>query len=227
MNLFAIISGTVGFGILGLDPIGALIALSYLATGGRRRVVVVFFTLAAVFTLLTGLALEPVIHFGNVALHWLTTVHPAARIGVEVAAALALGVWAYIDITQPAKTATVKKKRKAGLWMMILLGVWWGVSAATDPTFYGPVALGRSSGGRLGVLLACALWFVLSQAPLVALMVGLSRGKDSRIILTINKFSYKLLDISRKFLGWALALVALAILANAMSFVVAGKFIPF
>ena len=65
---------------------------------------------------------------------------------------------------------------------MLGLAVLWAAAAVLDPTFVGLVVLAGREESVLTIGAAHLLWIVVSQAPLLALMVAIVRGHEKRAV---------------------------------------------
>ncbi|WP_431710741.1 hypothetical protein [Glutamicibacter uratoxydans] len=180
MNAWAITGSVVGLGIAGLDPLGALMVMPAVMAGVRRHVVMLFFTTAAFFTIATGVLLGESVQY---VVSWLEnlTVPVSVRLAVQIVTAAGLGWWAIYrwihrkDPKQEKKSKTVL----VGPMAMSLAGTFWGVSAVTDPSFLALAAIDSRIGNLLVSVALYLGWFVVSQAPLCAVVLALAAGRDS------------------------------------------------
>lgn len=228
MNVAGTIGGVFGLGIAGLDPIGALIALPALASGARRRVIVIFFTAALVTTVATGVALGESVQY---VIAWLTevlTVPDPLRLTLQLAGAAGLGYWAARRWRDRNKPKPEKKKPHAsGVAGMGLLGIAWGASSLTDPTFFGVAAIGATLPGVVPAALAYAGWFLVSQAPLAAVALTLAAGRDSAPVRRVSTIARRLARPTSHMFTALLGLAAIALAINAVTYLLAGSFWPF
>jgi|GEM_PF-5761001 len=227
MNLPTAISTVVGLGLLGLDPFGALIVISSIATGVRRRVVIVFFATALVSTVLTGFLLDESVQHINA---WITstfTVTPSVRATVQLLATVGLGLWtahAWKHRNQQRKDS--KATVLAGASGMVLLGIFWGVSAITDPSFYGITALSAASESIAFAVAAFTGWFLVSQAPLTLVVLTLAAGKNSSAVRRAISLAQATAKPARYTLAILLAIATVALALNTLTYVANGTFWP-
>ncbi|QTX04374.1 hypothetical protein [Agromyces archimandritae] len=226
MNPLAAVAAAAGLGLAGFDPFGAFIAISALAAGGRIRAVLAFFVTAAASTIVVGTLLGETVHAVTA---WIATnivVPDPLRFGVQVVAALALAVWTVLRIRRGTRAASKDRRRTgAGIWAMMLLGLLWGVSALTDPSFYAVAAL--PVGGLWAMAGLITVWFLVSQSPLVAFTLVLGAGRRSAPVRRMTEFIGRLAGPSAVLMTVFLGVAAVLIAANAATWPITGSFLPF
>ncbi|MFE7223850.1 hypothetical protein ACFU7D_03595 [Nocardioides sp. NPDC057577] len=229
MNPLAAIGGIVGFGVAGLDPFGALVVVPALAGGARRRVVLLFFGTSWLTTVLTGIMLGESVQHVVAWLRNLLGVPDPVRLAVQLATATGLGLWAarrwtHRNDTKPERT---KRSMLAGPTGMSLMGIFWGVSALTDPSFYGVATIGASMPSILAVAAVFTGWFLISQAPLCLVVLALAAGKDSRPVQRAVSLARRTARPASYVMTGLLAATSLFLLLNSLTLPVTGAFRPF
>lgn len=174
----------LGLGLAGLDPAGALIAAAALTAGARDRAVLLygFVVLAGTAVLGTVLSLSLGARLADV--DWSVLV-PAGRIGavIEVAVGAGLLVWAVIRIRRSdARAPRPRRRGRTGGAGMAGVGALFALSAALDPTFVAVVVLAGRDTDVAEVVLAHVLWALISQAPLLLLLVAVALGRHERAV---------------------------------------------
>lgn len=228
MNPLAVIGGIIGFGVAGLDPFGALVVVPALATGARRRVVLLFFGTAWLTTVLTGIMLGESVQHVVTWLRNLLAVPDPVRLTLQLATASGLGLWAahrwtHRNDTKPERT---KRSMLAGPTGMSLMGIFWGVSALTDPSFYGVATISASMPGILAVAAVFTGWFLISQAPLCLVVLALAAGKDSRPVQRAVALARRTARPASYVMTALLAAASLFLFVNGLSYPVAGTYWP-
>ena len=133
-GMFAAIAG---LGVAGLDPVGALILTTAIASGARRSAVLAFFASSLGVTVLVGVALgESVQRLVDVVVSLIQVPDPA-RFWLQLTAAVALTVWAVRRYRNRNQSSPSQSRRARGSSMpaMLAAGTAWGIAALTDPTF--------------------------------------------------------------------------------------------
>lgn len=227
MNTFAALTATVGLGLAGLDPIGALMIIPAVLSGTRRRVIALFPLFTVVATLVTGLVLGESI---GLIVDWLRrtfSISDTSRgvLQIVVAALLALWVIRKLRKRDESDRPKTRKSLMSGPFGLSMVGVLWGVASLTDPSFFGvaAIAAGRGLIEASGLYL---LWGVVSQAPLVVLMVALVAGKNSHPVQRAMEWAEKSAKPAGNLMTVLLGAVAVLLVANALTFFVAGTYWP-
>lgn len=228
MNPLAAIGGTVGFGVAGLDPFGALVVVPALAAGARRRVILLFFGSAWLATVLTGVVLGESVQHVAAWLRNLLSVPDPVRLTVQLVLAVSLGLWAayrwaHRNDTKPEKT---KKPKLGGPVGMSLMGTFWGVSALTDPSFYGVATISASMQSLLAVVAVFTGWFLISQAPLCLVVLTLAAGRDSRPVRRAIGFARRTARPAAYVMTVLLAAASLFLLVNGGTYLATGTYWP-
>lgn len=219
---------TLGLGIAGLDPFGALIVAAALAAGSTRRAVSTFLVASAVTTIaiggLLGRAIEPPLTFlGN-----LLDFPNAVWAAINIVLVVALFAWAIARIGQRhASTVRSEPQRRSGLssWSLTGAGVLFGLSMLTDPAYYAIIALGTRIEGWLPLVLAVALWFLISQFPLVVLVASSFLGLHEKVTSRLQTLWAR----SKPHISWivtaAIVLAASVLAADTAHFFLRGEFL--
>lgn len=227
MNPLAAIGGIIGFGIAGLDPFGALVVVPALSVGVRRRVILLFFGTAWLTTVLTGIALGESVQHVAAWLRDLFTVPEPVRLTVQLVVAAGLGLWAahrwaHRNDTKPERT----KPMLAGPIGMSLMGTFWGVSALTDPSFFGVATIGASMQSMLAVAAVFTGWFLISQAPLCVVVLALAAGRDSRPVQRAIRFARRIARPAAYVMTVLLAAASLLLIVNGGTYLATGTYWP-
>ncbi|MEU6136903.1 hypothetical protein [Nocardioides sp. NPDC047086] len=228
MNPLAAIGGIVGFGIAGLDPFGALVVVPALATGARRRVVLLFFGTAWLTTVLTGLALGESVQHVVAWLRNLLSVPDPVRLVAQLVTGTGLGLWAARRWTHrnDVKSERTKASMLAGPTGMSLMGIFWGVSALTDPSFYGVATIGASMPSLLAVAAVFTGWFLISQAPLCLVVLALAAGRDSRPVQRAVALARRTARPAAYVMTGLLTAAALFLILNGVTYLATGTYWP-
>jgi len=227
VNPLAVIGSVFGLGIAGLDPFGALIVVPALAAGARRRIILLFFAVAWFTTVLTGLVLGESVQHVAAWMRDAIAVPGPVRLVVELVAAAALGTWAvrrWVRRNEPR--APSRRPLLAGPVAMSLAGTFWGVSALSDPTFYGLAAVASNTPSLVTAAAVFTGWFLISQAPLCLVVLALAAGKDSRPVKRAIALARRTARPAGHVMTILLALAALLLVANAGTYLINGLFWP-
>lgn len=223
--MIELLGAAVGLGIVGLDPIGALVAIGALAGGTRDRVVVAFGVTVVSVTAAFGAALSLIVGTRLAEINWrvLDTGH-GFWAAAEAAVGTLLLIWAARRLRRP-QTQPAEPRANRGRLALIGTGVLFGIGAILDPTFVALVVLAGRQGSLIEASLAHLIWILVSQAPLVAIVGAVLTGNHAAMV---NWFSAQRQRRSRTFsrIGIGLACVAgLVLLVDAGWWLVTGGFL--
>lgn len=186
MTSWQAIGACVALSIAGFDPFGALALLAATARGAGRRAALAFTAAGAVVIIAAAMALDLLAY--AVLPHALPHIPDIVWGTLEALAAVGLLVWGVRRVMsrrnagpgQPDGadgTGEEGRRRLRGTstGTMALAGAAYGLTVLGDPGFWGLVALVHrlQAGPALGI---AVLWWLLSQAPLVALAVAIAFG---------------------------------------------------
>jgi hypothetical protein len=182
--MIQLLAVAAGLGLAGIDPGGALIAIGALAMGARERDVLGFGLVSILGTALLGTVLSRTVGQRLLTVRWSALLPPdrlAALIELLIAAGLVW--WAVVRLRKPAARPPRPNGRTRTTGTALLgLAVLWAAAAVLDPTFVGLVVLAGREDSVLTVAAAHLLWILVSQAPLLALMVAIARGHEKRAV---------------------------------------------
>ena len=172
----------IGLGVVGLDPVGALVAIGALAGGARDRAVVAFGVTVVLVTTVFGTALSLIVGVRLAEIDWrvLDAGHAFWAAG-EAAAGAGLLAWGTRRVHRPA-TAAAPPQRGHSVLALLGTGVLFGVGAVLDPTFVALVVLAGRKGGLLEAGLAHLVWILVSQAPLVVILSAVLTGNHAAVV---------------------------------------------
>jgi hypothetical protein len=179
----ALLVTVLGLGLAGLDPAGALIAAAALTAGARDRAVLLYGAVVLVGTALFGTVLSLTLGARLASVDWSVLV-PAGRAGavIELAVGAGLVAWAAVRLRRKEARAPRPRRQRTGGLGLAGVGALFALSAALDPTFIAVVVLAGRDAVVAEVALAHALWALVSQAPLVLLLVAIARGRHQRAV---------------------------------------------
>lgn len=222
-----LLGATIGFGVAGLDPVGALIVAAAISKGTSRVSVLAFTLSSMLVTVVVGVILgESVSRLIAIAVSYIS-IPDGVRWWLQLAIAIAFIWWAVLRLrSRNAPDKPARKSRGSSISAMLLAGALWGVAALSDPTFYGVAALSIKTPGIVLPCLLVAVWFVVSQLPLMAVTVAFTVSADGasvqKLIARTQKFSRSLTPV----LTVMILLVALALLVSCAIFLATGQYYP-
>lgn len=179
----------LGLGVAGLDPAGALIAVGALSAGARERNVMVFGLVSILGTAVLGTVLSVTAGQRLQTVRW-SSLLPPDRLAALFELLIAVGLiwWAVVRLRRPAsRPPKPGATARSGAAALLGLGVLWAAAAVLDPTFVGLAVVAGREESVVTVALAHTVWIVVSQAPLVLLMVGIVGGRHERAVAGFNR----------------------------------------
>lgn len=182
--MLELLASTIGLGIAGLDPVGALIAIAALGGGARTRNVLVYGVLMIAVTVALGVVLSLVIGTRLASIDW-SVLSPDGRFWAigEAIAGVGLLAWGIRRMTHPPKIRDDGSgTRGTTLTALSGLGILYGLSSVLDPTFVALVILAGRHGSFMDAGIAHLLWILISQLPLVVVLGAIISGRYETII---------------------------------------------
>jgi hypothetical protein len=216
----------VGLGLAGLDPAGALIAVAALAAGARDRSVLAYGVVAILGTVLVGTVLSLGIGTELAQVDWLALL-PVGRLAaiIEIALGVGLLVWAVVRLTRRTVHAPKPRRVRAGTAGLISTGALFALSAVLDPTFVAVTVLAGRGPSPVAVVVAQLLWAVISQAPLVFLLVAIARGGHQAAVERFTRWWDRIKPALRWIVTIALLLIGITLVTDAIWWFATGDFL--
>lgn len=217
---------SLGLGLAGVDPAGLVVALGALAAGTRERVVVAFALMVILGTALLGTVLTLTVGQQLQEFDW-SSLLPPDWLGATVELVLAAGllVWAVIRSRRPGmrppRPAGKSRSGAALLWA----GVLFALSAPLDPTFLGLVVVAGRGEPAAAVASAHLIWIVVSQLPLVVLVLTILLRRHARPVAWLQSVMPKTRPVLARVSTVALALVGGVLAVDAVWWFVTGRFL--
>lgn len=217
---------SMGLGLAGVDPAGLVVALGALAAGTRERVVIAFALIVIVGTALLGTVLTLTVGEQLQEFDW-SSLLPPDRVGATAELVLAAGllVWAVVRSRRPG----IRPPRPAGKTRtgaaLSWAGVLFALSAPLDPTFLGLVVIAGRGEPAAAVASAHVIWIVVSQLPLVALVLTILLRRHARPVGWLQTVVPKVRPVLARVSTAALALVGGMLALDAAWWFVTGRFL--
>lgn len=206
-----------GLGVAGIDPLGAILLSAAISAGASRTKIFIFAASVALSTVIAGtvLALS-----GNAIIDSTDTSTSGDPSGawayVEIAVAAVIVIWllrrwlARDDLSPREPRA----KLEGSSFAFAITGVVFSVSSVLDPTFLATAAIVGRSSNLATIAFSFAVWLVVSQIMLVALLVAFARGAHERLTATAKGWWGRHRTALRTALAVAAGLVATALTAD-------------
>lgn len=234
-GLGGLLLASLGLGVAGLDPTGALLAAAALAAGARPRAVVLFGASVLVLTAALGTVLSLTAGASLAGVDWTGSLPggPVTAVLEALAGLLALG-WAVARLRRRADPAreevAAEASRRGGARLasgagMVGAAVLFTAGAVLDPSFVGLVVLAGRGEPLAQVVAAHTTWSVVSQAPLLLLLVAVARGGHERAAALFARWWSRVRPLVRHLVTAALVLLGAGLLLDAGWFAATGSFL--
>lgn len=217
---------SIGLGLAGIDPLGALLVASAVAAGMKKRDVVTFGLVVLLGTIIMGVALSLGLGASTAALvERLNYLPDGVWVVVSMATIALLWGWAIkrVFAKKPkAKSDKQSKWLKRGAWA---LAGFFLVTTLADPSY---LALIAAAGHQQSFWLALAghtIWILVSQFMLFVLVGAVMLGKHKSVLAKMKAFQKR---HSQK-ISWSITGIifaaGLVFLIDLFSFWVSGKWV--
>lgn len=178
----------ITLGLIGLDPVGALIGITAMATGSKRRTVILYGLAVLMTTIATGtvISLTSATFLADFdwTLSWIPDTHGAI---IQVILGLALLVYGIHRWQNRNKAEDEKSERRSGGALILIgTGLLFGVTAPIDPTFVGLSVVAGNTENLLAILVAHTGWILISQLPLVVWLVAVMMNRHQKVMVKIQ-----------------------------------------
>jgi MFS family permease len=226
--MFDKIISTIGFGILGIDPIAALYLIALEAKKEKKGRITLFFLTFAGFSILFGAVLAAI--FGVAAAELLASITPNDDSPLWAVLELAISIFIFVWIIGKIRN-TGKKKEKANNFVegstikYLTTGFAFALSCFTDPTYYAVILMGGESGNFFKALLLLTLWFLISQFMAVIVYVAHELNLLDKLVAFVDRFKAKNLILFTNIFYMSLLAIAIVLIANIAFLLYSGKYL--
>ena len=220
-----LLAAALGLGLAGLDPAGALIVAAALTAGGRERVAVGFGVIVVVGTALLGTALSLTIGTRLAGVDWsFLMLSDTTGAMVEALIGVALLVWAVARLTRRPPRPPKPRQARSGA-ALLGVGVLFALGAVLDPTFVGLVVLAGRESSLPAIVLAHLVWVLVSQSPLVVLLVAVLQGRHHQAVEWFRQRWERAQPVVQRVVTVALLLGGALLVLDVVWFVATGSFL--
>lgn len=216
-------------GLAGIDPLGLTILIGSLAAGAKKAHVLAFSLATFLCTILLGVAFSI---FGEQLTDFIAPYIPHADDPrwaiVEIIVGLLILFWLLRQVF--AKEDQAEKNRatrtaKISLFGVLVSGALFSLSAVPDPTFLAASAVASQSQSILHMIGLHAVWVLVSQCMLFVFAVAYLFDAHQPLTDFVQPIWQAIKGPVITLLRIALALVALLLLADALTLVVRGTYL--
>lgn len=214
-------------GVAGIDPTAALVAVAALVAGATSRALTAFAVTVMVGTPVLGTVLSLTIAARLADLDWWLLVprgRIAAVVGLVVGIAL-LTVGALRLRGRPTRRAATSKPHRVGTLALVGAGAAYAGSLLIDPTFIAVTVLAGRSRDPLEVIMMQVVWVLISQLPLLALLVAVTRFGQQRAVDRFQSWWSRAQPALRLVVTGALLVVGTVLVLDALWWFTTGHFL--
>lgn len=215
---------TIGLGIAGIDPLGAILLFSAIRAGAERLKVIAL----VVSTLITSVIAGVVITVASGQLVESTSIEPPSEPGaiwayLEISVAILIGYWL---IQRSNSNRDFKKERDknddsvGSIFTYIVAGAVFSVTAVIDPTFVATAVVVADNNDVFISVIAFTVWTLISQFMMFTLFVAYLSGAEQPLINATMLLWQKHKSLFQGALYAAGALAVLLLLADAIYYII-------
>ena len=220
------LSQMAALGVVGFDPLGAIVMLAFIAGGAHFAHTVVFTAVNWVTIVVLGAAAGSAVDLlAGPLRHWFSSVPRWAWIVAEIVAVIVLVSWALVRLRAGIGPEKQQSARPARLWMLIGIAAGLAVSMFADPGYAGAVLAGAAHPLWWRVV-GLTLWYLIAMSALVVVCIADGFGATA----PVSAWMHRWLSRSRRplwTLGTALIVVVSVLLAiDTVLLATTGRFVP-
>lgn len=168
------LTSSISFGLLAIDPVGALFFASVI-TADARRYIPILFTATFIFgTVILGVVLSLL---GQGAVDFIQSIIPNdvsplwAILNLIVITVII--VWLSARFTKRNNPRKERRELSPGsAWSFAVAGLLFSISSLTDPTFYAVILIAAETHNIAAMIGLHLLWTIIGQIPLVVLFIA-------------------------------------------------------
>lgn len=220
---------TIGFGILGIDPITAVYLLSMGLRKEKKSKITLFFLSFAGFSIFIGVALAAI--FGVAATDFLNSIMPNDDSPIwailEFAVSVFILAWVFKKLSQKAEKEETQERKaiNGNSFKYITTGFVFAIASFTDPTFYAVVLMGGESENILTATLLLTIWFVVSQFMAVITYIANELNLLNKLAAFVEKIKSKNLKCVTHIFYLVLIGIALLLIADTGFYLFNGRYL--
>lgn len=226
------ILSTTGFGVLGIDPITAIVLLGMGMRKEKKYKITIFMATFTVLSILIGAILSTI--FGSAAVDILKRLIPGDEHpfwgNLEFGISVIILVWVIIKICKPKEKKEKESKVVDGsLLKFIVTGIVFAFTCFTDPTYYAVMLLGGESHNFFTATLLLTVWFVVSQSMSFAVYFANQFGALDKLTAWLDRVKARFTGRPQKIISTViytiLLIIGVALMANSTYFLFSGKYL--
>lgn len=219
---------SIGLGVAGIDPFGAMLLFAAIRAGAERSKVVALTISTFIATVVAGVILALV----NSQFVETLPAEASAEAGaiwayLEIGVAFLIGYWLIRD-SKCSDDAEEKKRRRPlegkGISAYIFAGVAFSATALIDPTFLAIAVVVADINSLLFNIFAFSIWTLISQFMLFGLFAAYLYGLEQRLAIRAMALWQRHQLLFKKLLYITGVIAMLLLLADAIYYMANGRY---
>lgn len=221
------IISTLGLGVLGIDPMTAIVVLSMGLKKDKKTKISAFVLSFALFSILFGTIISTI--FGATAIDYIKSVIPNDDSFIwavlEMIVLIIILLWIFKRICGKKSKEEKEKNITGSLFSYIIAGIIFALTSFTDPTYYATILLAGETKNIVFSFLLITIWFLVSQFMTVIVYIANEFNFLNKIVDFIEKFKSKYKKSFSTIFNVILILIALILILDLGYYLIVGKYL--
>lgn len=221
------ILNTIGLGILGIDPMTAIIVLSMGLKKDQKIKISAFVISFALFSILFGTIVSYI--FGATAIDYLKSIIPKDDSIIwsiiELIILIIILPWLFKRIYGQKSKKEEEKDISGSIFSYILAGIIFAITSFTDPTYYATIILGSETNNLFLIILLITIWFLISQFMTIIVYIANELNFLNKIVNFVDKFKTKYQKTFNNIFNVILILIAIILIIDLGYCLIIGKYL--
>jgi len=221
------IISSIGLGILGIDPMTAIVVLSMGLKKDEKTKISAFTLSFALFSILFG-ALVSVL-FGATAIDYIKSIIPSDDSFIwavlELSVLVIILLWVFKRMFVKKQKDEKEKSINGSIFSYIFAGIAFALTSFTDPTYYATIILGSETKNFILTTLLISIWFLVSQFMTVTVYIANELNFLNKIVDFVEKFKKKYKKTFNVIFNVILISIATILIIDLGYYLIVGKYL--
>lgn len=222
------IISTIGLGILGIDPITAIVVLSMGIKKDKNIKITAFVLSFMLFSIFIGVGISVV--FGTTVLEFIKNITPSDSSPfwaiLEITISIIILFWIFKRYLNRIKEKQDKEERIEGTMVKyITTGFVFAITSFTDPTYYAVILLGSETNNFILATLLLTIWFLVSQIATLIVYIANELNLLNKVVEFIEKFKSKNKNIFNNIIYCILVIIAIGLIIDSFFYLSTGNYL--
>lgn len=218
---------TLGFGILGIDPITAVYMITMGLRKDKKSKISLFWFSFAGLSALFGSVLAVI--WGASAIDFLESIVPGDNSPFWAILELGISVFILVYVcrkifVRKKKSHEAKKPVEGSALKYLFTGGLFAISCFTDPTYYAVILLGAETNDFLLATLLFGVWFIISQFMAVAVYIAIQLNLLKKLIDLVERMKEKNLKFLKPIFYIVLIVVSIVLITDSAFYAFNGYY---